>query len=64
MKKKNFNTSLGNVTVRFAMIDADGTNLCEGVEFKLDGKFIGEVIGLSLDEINEDNIEELVEEIL
>jgi hypothetical protein len=60
--KKTFETSLGKVKVSFAMIDTNGTDLCEGVDFNLDGKFIGDAVGLSLDEITKDNIEELLEE--
>ena len=60
--EKTFDTSFGEVRVSFAMIDTDGTNLEEGVDFKLDGKFVGDAVGLSLREINEGNIEDLLEE--
>jgi hypothetical protein len=60
--KKRFNTSFGKVVVSFAMIDTNGTDLSEGVDFNLNGKFIGDAVGLSLDEINKNNIEELLEE--
>jgi hypothetical protein len=60
--KKTFDTSFGKVKVSFAMIDTNGTDLCEGVDFNLDGKFIGDAVGLTLDEINKDNIEELLEQ--
>jgi hypothetical protein len=58
--EKVFDTSYGEVRVTFAMIDTDGTNLSEGVDFNLDGEFVGDAIGLSLSEINEDNIEDLL----
>ena len=59
--KKKFNTAFGKIEVSFAMIDTDGTNLEEGVDFNLDGKFVGDAIGLSLKDINKNNIEELFE---
>lgn len=60
--EKIFDTSQGQVRVSFAMIDTDGTNLSEGVDFNLDGKFVGDAIGLNLREINEGNIEDLLAE--
>jgi hypothetical protein len=59
--KKKFKTKFGNAVVSFAMIDTDGTNLEEGVDFNVDDKFVGDAIGLSLDNVNENNIEELLE---
>jgi hypothetical protein len=58
---KKFNTRFGKVEVKIAMIDTNGTDLCEGVDFNLDGEFVGDAIGLSLDTINKKNIEELLE---
>ena len=60
----SFDLPVGNVTVNFAMIDINGTDLVEGVEYRLDGKLLGDEAGRSLREINSDNIEELIERFL
>lgn len=60
--KKRFDTSYGEVVVSFAMIDTNGTDLCEGVDFNLDGKFIGDAVGISLNGITKNNIEELLKQ--
>lgn len=49
MKELFFNTVHGELIIRSAMLDVDGTNLENGLEFKLDGKLIGETIGDNLD---------------
>jgi hypothetical protein len=42
-------TQYGTVVIRNAMLDTDGTNLADGIEIKLDGVLIGEVIGQRFD---------------
>ncbi len=58
--EKTFDTNIGEVSLRGAMIDTDGTTLEDGVEIKLDGKLIGEVIGITFSQV-EDMTEEEVE---
>lgn len=40
-----FDTKYGEVTLRNAMIDIDGTNLEEGVEVYLDGEYVNDMTG-------------------
>jgi hypothetical protein len=56
-------TKYGVVQLRVAMIDINGTDLCEGIEVKLDDELIGEVFNVQSDYIDELSIEE-VEEIV
>jgi hypothetical protein len=60
-------TKFGEVQLRVAMIDTNGTDLCEGVEVKLDGELIGEVFDVDTDYIEEmsvEDVEEIVESII
>jgi len=59
--EKKFDTIFGEVTVRDAMIDVNGTDLVDGVEFKIDEEYVGETTSLTFSQVDEDNIEELVE---
>lgn len=52
-------TKYGNVKLRVVMIDINGTDLCEGVEVKLDDELIGEGFNLQLDNIDELSVEEV-----
>lgn len=61
--EKTFETSQGEVTVRNAMFDIDGTNLEEGLEIK--GEEIGliEVFGYrDIDGLTVDDVEKLIED--
>jgi len=59
--KKIFDTHLGKVTVTTAIIDVNGTDLCTGVDFNLNDKFIGDAVSLFINDVNKDNIENLIE---
>jgi hypothetical protein len=54
--KKTFETVYGLVEVRDAMIDTDGTNLEEGVDVRLDGEPLAGTVGITVAELNKDNI--------
>jgi hypothetical protein len=60
--EKTFDTKFGEVTLRHAMIDTDGTNLADGIEIKIDGELVAEVLDqhLDLDEITIEEVEEFV----
>jgi hypothetical protein len=57
--EKTFNTKFGEVTLRGAMIDTDGTNLADGVEIKIDGKLEGETLDMTFGEVEDMSIEEV-----
>lgn len=58
---KTFNCSYGEVTVRTAMFDADGTNLEEGIEIKGDEIGLIEVYGYhDIDEMTNEDVEVLI----
>ena len=59
---KNFDTeTYGNVSVRNAMIDIDGTNLVEGIEISIGVSEMVEVAGYhDLDELTADEVENLI----
>lgn len=57
---KNFETSIGNITVKDVMIDLDGTNLDSGISVLCDDEVITEIAGMSTDNVNENNIEEII----
>ena len=62
--EKKFDTVFGELTVRGAMLDVNGTDLCDGVEFKIDGELVGETTSVTFSEVkdmNDNEIEELVE---
>lgn len=60
--EKTFETKFGEITLRDVMIDTDGTNLESGIEVKLDGEVIGELIDLEFDEdTTVEEVEEMVE---
>ena len=56
---RTLETKFGEITLRSAMLDIDGTNLEEGIEVKLDGEIIGEVIGGNIYEIEEMSTKEI-----
>ena len=60
---RTLETKFGEITLRSAMFDIDGTNLEEGIEIKLEGELIGEVIGGDIYEVEEmstDDVEAFV----
>ena len=61
--EKKFNTNYGIALIRYAIFDIDGTNLEEGVEINLDGKYIGRRLGGNLDveSMTVKEVEELIE---
>jgi len=42
---KGVETNFGHMEVLPRMLDTDGTNLAEGVDVRLEGEFVGEVVG-------------------
>jgi hypothetical protein len=57
-----FDTKYGEVTLRNAMIDVDGTNLEEGLELYLDGEYVNDMTGRSAgEETTVEKAEELYE---
>lgn len=63
--EKTFDTAYGEVTVRNAMLDPDGTNLEEGIEIK--GEEIGliEIYGYrDIDEMSAEEVEEIIDSLL
>ena len=61
--EKTFNTKYGEVSLRGAMIDTNGTDLVDGIEVKIDGEFIGEILNETFNQV-EDFTEKEVEEFL
>jgi hypothetical protein len=60
--EKTFNTSHGEVTVRNAMLDVDGTTLEDGIEIKGDDIDLIEVYGYyDVEELTDDDVEKLIE---
>lgn len=61
--EKTFETKYGEVILRNAMIDINGTDLVDGVEVKVDGHLVGEIIDSHLDfeEMTIKEVETLVE---
>jgi len=60
-------TKFGEVQLRVAMIDINGTDLCEGIEVKLDDELIGEVFNIEshyIDEMSVEEVEEIVTSII
>lgn len=57
--QKTFDTAIGEVTLRGAMIDINGTDLVSGVEIKLDGELIGEVFGVSFYQVEDMSTKEV-----
>jgi len=60
--EKTFNTKFGEILLRNAMIDTNGTDLADGIEIKLDDELVGEVINYSFDFMDEDTTLEEVED--
>jgi hypothetical protein len=56
---KEVESTIGEITVRNAMIDIDGTNLQEGVEIVQDGVVINEWLGY-VDLDDEEEVEKLL----
>ena len=57
--EKTAETKFGTVTLRGAMIDTDGTNLADGIEIKIDGILVNEVIGVTFGEVEDMSDEEV-----
>jgi hypothetical protein len=47
--------------VKDVMIDVDGTNLSEGVDINVGGKYLSSIVGAKADEVTEDMIDLLME---
>jgi coenzyme F420-reducing hydrogenase beta subunit len=63
--KKDWDTTFGKVSLRGAMIDTDGTNLVEGVEIKVEGKLVAEVLNMTfgqVEDFTQKEVEKFVEE--
>lgn len=60
--EKTFDTKYGEITLRKAMIDTDGTNLADGIEISIDGQLEEEVLDehLDLEEMTIEEVEEFV----
>ena len=63
--EKSFGTSYGDVIVRTAMFDVDGTNVEEGIEIiSIDGTF--DLLGIfgyhNIEELTDDDVERLIED--
>lgn len=56
---KKVELDLGEVEVTYAMIDVDGTNLEDGMDVFVDGKYAFCVVGLHPDRLDEDDLEYL-----
>lgn len=62
MSEKKINTKkYGQVIVRNAMLDIDGTNLSEGIEIKGDFDLIEVFEFYDINEITNDQVEELID---
>jgi len=62
---KIFNTKHGEVTVRTAMFDTDGTSLEEGIEVKGDEIGLIEVYGHhDIEEMTEEDVEMIISDLL
>ena len=59
--KKTFETIFGNVTVRNAMFDVDGTTLEEGIELKEEDGELHELFGYrNIDELTIKEVEKII----
>jgi hypothetical protein len=56
-----FETSIGEVIFRTAIIDVNGTDLVEGIELVLDGTLEREIFGYYIHDFEEMTIEEVEE---
>ena len=59
--EKVFDTKFGNLTIRGAMLDINGTDLCDGIEFSFDGEFVGETTSVTFSQVEDMDIEEIEE---
>lgn len=57
--EKTWDTALGNVTLRGAMIDIDGTNLADGIEVIIDNKLVKEVLYQTFGMVEDMTVEEV-----
>ena len=57
--EKKFETKYGEITLRGAMIDINGTDLCDGVEIKLDDELIGETTSSTFSHVEDLETEEV-----
>ena len=61
MMEKTFETKYGSVSLRGAMIDVNGTDLVEGVEIKLEGELVGEVLGRGFSDVEDMSVADVEE---
>lgn len=59
--EKTFETKYGSVSLRGAMIDVNGTDLVEGVEIKLEGELVGEVLGRGFSDVEDMSVADVEE---
>lgn len=52
-------TIFGDAVVNDVMIDTDGTNLADGVEIKINGVVIAEIIGKTAEELKRLPVQEI-----
>lgn len=57
--EKTFDTKFGEVSLRGAMLDINGTDLVEGVEIKIEGVLSGEVAGRAFSSVSDMSIKEV-----
>lgn len=56
--EKTVETKFGEITLRDAILDMDGTNLEDGLEVKLDGEYLAEFAGKRVSDFNDDETDE------
>ena len=64
MEKTWDTDEFGEVTLRGAMLDTNGTDLVDGIEILIDGELRGEIQGMTFSQVqdlNEDEVEDLIE---
>lgn len=59
MAEITFNTKHGEVNIRTAVFDTDGTNLQDGVEVKLDDELVKELYGRHVYQFEDMSVEEI-----
>jgi len=59
MGQTTTDTKFGEVTLRGAMIDTDGTNLADGIEIKIDGELKAEVLDITFSQVEDFTVEEI-----
>lgn len=59
MAEITFNTKHGEVSIRTAVFDTDGTNLQDGVEIKIDNELVKELYGQHVYQFEDMSVEEI-----